>query len=439
MLAPEDAHDLVHPDRVHRRVYTDPEIFEAEMERIFGLVWIYVGHASQVPEPGDFFRNRIGDREVIISRHADGDVYAFHNRCAHRGMMVCQTRTGNTSRFVCPYHGWAYRNDGKLIGIPHADGYRDAIDLDDPQRGLHQVPRVALYRGFIFASLATDGPGLVDYLGPMTDTIDNFVDRSPTGELQLAGGGFQVTYSGNWKLHMENATDLMHASVVHESSVDSARAVGETLASPADRSHGLQMIEANGLPFSEMDKLTVRGFDGGHSYMGEFYRGGTVAQAVTDTVLETYRAVMDEAYGAERAAEILGWDTFNHLIYPNLILNPKHQQFRQVQPIAADKSIVLSGCFRLAGAPDGMFHRAIRFLSTLNSPASVIASDDNTVFTGCQRALEGDKKEWIDLGRGYGDDLPQNDGGLAGAVGTSELSIRLQYRAWLDYMGGAAA
>ena len=223
------------------------------------------------------------------------------------------------------------------------------------------------------------------------------------------------------------------------SSPASARAVADSLASPAERNHGLQMIEANGLPLSEMDELAIRGFDGGHSHMGEFYRGGAVAQTAGDPVFDSYRAAMIEAYGRERTEDILGWDTFNHLIYPNLILNPKHQQFRQVQPVAADRSIVRSGCFRLAGAPDGMFHRAVRFLSTLNSPASMIASDDNAVFAGCQRALEGDDSEWIDLGRGHGDDRAHEEGGQAGAVGTSELSIRTQYRAWLDHMSGDGA
>ena len=435
MPAREDIHALVRPDRVHRRVYTDPAVFAAELRRIFGRAWLYVGHTSQIPAPGDFFRERLGDREILVCRHADGEVHAFHNRCAHRGMMVCEARAGNAGRFVCPYHGWAYRTDGRLVGVPHAGGYPGGIDFADPARGLHRVPRVAGYRGFVFASLAADGPDLAAYLGPMTGTIDNFVDRSPKGELQRAGGGFRVTYRGNWKLHMENATDLMHAGVVHESSVASARAVADSLASPAERDHGLQMIEANGLPLSEMDGVAIRGFDGGHSHMGGFYRGGAVAQTAGDPVLDAYRAAMIEAYGRERAEEILGWDTFNHLIYPNLILNPKHQQFRQVQPVAADRSIVRSGCFRLAGAPDGMFHRAVRFLSTLNSPASMIASDDNAVFAGCQRALEGDDSEWIDLGRGHGADRPHEEGGLAGAVGTSELSIRTQYRAWLDHMG----
>lgn len=436
MAAPSarEIEELVQPGRVHRRVYTDPAVFALEMERIFATAWIFVGHESQIPARGDFFQTRIARRRVIVARHDDGAIHAFSNSCAHRGMAVCAAAAGNARRFTCPYHGWAYRTDGSLAGIPHDAGYGGRIAAGDPAFALAPVARVASYRGFVFASQAADGPDLPSYLGRMTAAIDNLVDRAPAGEVTLAGGTFRVAYDGNWKLHMENANDLVHAGIVHQSSVESAAAVAAGLPPDQPEDHGLQMFKGNGLPLAGMDEVDIHGLDGGHSFMGGFYRTGTITQEVADPVLDDYRARMVEAYGANRAAEIMGWDTFNHLIYPNLVLNPKHAQFRLVTPLAVDRSEVTSGCFRLKGAPEAMFHTAVRFLSVLNSPASLITGDDNAVFNGTQRALAENGGDWIDLGRNLGTDREDPDGGLIGEVGTSELPLRAQYAAWSRFM-----
>src|SRR5215831_7834524 len=114
---------LIEPGRVHRRVYTDPDLFALEQARIFGRAWIYVGHESRLPEPGDFLRSRIGAREILVVRQADGALVALHNRCAHRGAQLCTAAHGRARSFVCPYHGWAYRLDGSLIGVPMPEGY----------------------------------------------------------------------------------------------------------------------------------------------------------------------------------------------------------------------------------------------------------------------------------------------------------------------------
>ena len=140
------------------------------------------------------------------------------------------------------------------------------------------------------------------------------------------------------------------------------------------------------------------------------------------------------AYGENRAENIMGWDTFNHLVYPNLILNPKHQQMRLLQPVAVDCTIVHSMCFRLRGAPEEMYQRSVRFLSALNSPASQITTDDIAMFNGIQQALDEADSEWIYLSRGLDHDIAHDDGGEIGEVGTSELPLRAQYAAWRDLM-----
>ncbi|MEQ9125487.1 MAG: ribosomal subunit interface protein, partial [Alphaproteobacteria bacterium] len=204
-------------------------------------------------------------------------------------------------RFVCPYHGWAFATDGTLLGIPHAAGYNGALDAKDPALSLARAPRVDSYRGFVFASLAADGPSLADHLGPMTRAIDNMVDRAPSCEIEMAGGGFRQRYAGNWKLHMENANDLMHASITHESSVASARAVAEELAD-GEPDHALLMFRGNGLPLSQMDQVEIHGYAGGHSYMGGFYKEGPIAAtADDDPVNAAYRKALIDAVGENRA------------------------------------------------------------------------------------------------------------------------------------------
>ena len=195
---------LVQPDRVHRSVYADPALFELEMERIFGRAWLVLGHESQVRAPGDYFTTRMGRESVIVIRKDDNEIGVLVNRCAHRGTMVCAEGRGTTERFVCPYHGWSYDRAGALRAVPFESGY-DKQSLSELK--LKAVPRVASYRGFIFASLAASGPALAEFLGPARASFDDLVDRAPGGELEVAGGVFKHVYNGNWKLMLENHLD----------------------------------------------------------------------------------------------------------------------------------------------------------------------------------------------------------------------------------------
>ena len=113
---------LIRPGRVHRRVYTDPEIFELEMERIYGRAWLFVGHTSQVPNPGDYITTELARQPVIMIRHSDGNIKLLFNRCAHRGAKLAPLRTGHAPRITCCYHGWTFDSDGTLLHVPVPEG-----------------------------------------------------------------------------------------------------------------------------------------------------------------------------------------------------------------------------------------------------------------------------------------------------------------------------
>src|SRR5262245_871250 len=151
MTEPIRYDELVEETRIHSSLYTEPRIFDDEMERIFHRGWVFVGHESEIPRPGDFVTRRMGTQPVILVRGRDGAVSVLLNRCAQRGTMVCAAARGNARTFACPYHGWTYDVGGELIGVPYPGGYGGAFDKS--AHGLPRAPRVSSHRGFVFASL----------------------------------------------------------------------------------------------------------------------------------------------------------------------------------------------------------------------------------------------------------------------------------------------
>lgn len=435
-ITAQEIRDLVRPDQVHRRAYADPEVFRLEMERIFGRMWIYLAHESQLKEPGAFFRTRLAQYEVLVTRHTDGTVHVLHNRCPHRGARICMVESGRSALLNCPYHAWSFRPDGTLSTVPHRQSYPDSFDLDDPRNHMRRVAHVESYRGFIFASLAETPAPLKDQLGAMTGIIDNLVDRSPEGEVEVSESRFLLEYRGNWKFHIENAADIFHPSFVHASSVGAARRAPQT-PSKLDTEQTRMMIEANGFGTRQWEGIRLVGLPGGHSYMSNFYSKGVLVDQDDDPVMLDYKRRMVAAYGRERTAEILGVDRFNNILYPNMVLNAGHQQMRVTMPISHDRTLVRVQCFRLTGAPDALFHRAIRFLSTLASPASMIFSDDVEMLERCQAGLDRDDSPWLDFSRGLDIDREEAGGGVSGAA--SEMPMRVQFRAWVEHMTREAA
>ncbi len=413
---------LVEPARVHRRVYTDPAIFVLEREKIFARAWCYVGHESQIPTPGSFVRASIAGRPLLTVRREDGGISVLHNRCGHRGALVVAERQGCANRFRCPYHAWTFRTDGSLQSIPVSEGYaKTPFPADDPSRGMPQVPRVGTYRGFIFASLAQEGPELPDFLGPTTAAIDNVLGRAPDGAISLDGGVFRVRQASNWKIYLENMHDGLHPMIVHQPSIEPARAGRRAIPPPTGATaFALQVIAANGQTYEAMGQLPVRLFPHGHSEMAAFR-----ANPAADPEFDDYRAQLVARHGEAEADRLLSDNRLSTMFYPSVSIQATSLQLRVIIPEAVDRTLIEIYSIRLHGAPESLWRRTVTLANAVHAPSSLVKHDDFAIYARVQQGLRGDSLEWIDTSRGANDDS---------STSLSEAFIRNQYAAWRGYM-----
>jgi nitrite reductase/ring-hydroxylating ferredoxin subunit len=194
-------------------VFSDPDVYERELQAIFARCWQCVGHASEVPEAGDYVTRYLGTDPIILVRSEDLQVRVFLNVCRHRGMRICRSDLGNSAHFRCPYHGWTYKNNGQLTGVPYQQlAYGDALERDTIQ--LRQA-RVAEYGGLVFATWDETAPSLDDYLGDARWYLDFYVRRA---DMEVFGPPHRWEMPSNWKIPAENfASDAYHTGHLHAS------------------------------------------------------------------------------------------------------------------------------------------------------------------------------------------------------------------------------
>ena len=425
----------IQPGRVRRELYTDPAIFDLEMERIFGAAWIYVAHESQIRNPGDYLATHMGRKPVVMVRDADGKVRVIHNQCAHRGAMVVATEKGNTPEFTCCYHGWTYHLDGKLKAVPLNHGYPYDFDPSNPKTAMLKVPRVKSYRGFVFASEAADGPNLTDALGYMTTSLDDMIDRAPDGEIEVAGGVFRHAYDGNWKLYFENLCDAAHPLFVHRSSIDAAQQQSDDVYSDGSGEIALRQMRQNAAPYSFWEsQVGIWTYPNGHSYLGDYHDDSKLVAALKDPTFRDYIAALEAKKGKAETRRILEVRRWNSNIYPNVSLMSQFQQLRVVHPITVNRTVVHTYSFRLKGAPEQMFRNTISFANVVNGTGSLVLTDDLEIYNRIDIGLSSEGTEWLQIGRGYHSDVPDAHGGRRGKNSTSEVYIRNMLDAWLAYM-----
>lgn len=203
------------------KIYNQSDIFEMERKNIFAKTWVFLAHETEIPDPGDYVVRRIVNDSFIVSRDEHGEIHVLFNMCRHRGMQVCRADMGNASHFRCPYHGFTYKNTGKLNGVPFNKEAFGPEGIDKEEWALTPAPKSGVYDGLIFASMNPDAPTLEEHIGDVGWYLDFYLKKSPAG-MEVVGAPQRWVIDADWKLATENFYgDGYHTQSSHMSTIKS--------------------------------------------------------------------------------------------------------------------------------------------------------------------------------------------------------------------------
>jgi benzoate/toluate 1,2-dioxygenase alpha subunit len=416
--------------RLNRSIFTDPELYEQEFSHIWERVWVYVAHESQIPTPRSYVRAWVGRVPIIINRNREGKLNALVNICTHRGATLCRESKGAKTNYSCPFHGWVFDLEGRLVEPMNEAGGGYPASFDKSKLGLRKV-KLANYRGFLFASLNDEVEPIEDYLANAKAFIDILVDQSPQG-LEVLKGSSTYTYDGNWKLQAENGVDGYHVPATHANYVATMMHRAES--------------KAVGEKTKAMDAGAVTRQQGGFYDLGN---GHTIIWSdwanPQDRPLYPVKDQLAERMGEARAKWAVG-RLRNMLVYPNVFfMDQMSSQIRVFRPLAVDKTEVTIYCFAPKGEdPKARAHRIRQYEDFFNA-SGMATPDDLTEFRECQRgALAHSVLPWSDMSRGAAheivgpDDLAKELGitpAHSGARVEDEGIFVAQHKRWLELMG----
>jgi len=377
---------LVEDRRVHGSLYTDAQVFEDEIDRIFRRGWVFVGHESEVPKPGDWVTRKLGREPVIMVRATDEKVHVLANRCAHRGTMLCwQDRGSGRRSFQCSYHGWVFALTGELRSLPGRSGFDGALS----ELALDRPGQVDSHQGFIFANQSGDAGSLDAHLGPGGRAlIDRAVGLSPVGRLALGAGWIGQRIDSNWKMWPESDNDGYHLAVAHASLQKAIPGTQYEAALFSSELDNTSQARDHGLGHVELELRT--GYDRELAWLG-----------TTRDKVPTYASALAAAYGNAGADRIL-WDGPPHaLIFPNLFLGEMNLAI--IQPVGPDETIHYHTPLLLDGVEASFNRRVLRQSEAAMGPASFFLPDDAVIAERMQQGFRAGRLPvhgWVDLGRG---------------------------------------
>ncbi|MEM1287673.1 MAG: aromatic ring-hydroxylating dioxygenase subunit alpha [Pseudomonadota bacterium] len=404
---------LVQEDILHRDLYTDKELFELEMSRVFGATWVYLAHTSEVPKAGDFVRRQMGKRQILVVRTEHGEIRGLLNRCTHRGTTLTAETAGCAKRFVCPYHGWAFGLDGRIQGLPAAQSYHK---LYERPFDLGQVA-VAEYAGFIFGTLAADPMSIRTWLGGAASWLDMHVARYPNKKLMVQRRSIVQEYAANWKMSWDNAADGIHATFAH--------AAYNHLGREADTK---TVLNRN----PNVKPLISRTLDHGHCVVDQrplIPQGPWATMRPLPTRENLEAGLSDRSMDQPENFDLMTGDMINLSIFPNLIF--VGNQIMVVEPVAVDRTRVN---FFLSLAPDAPEEVDLMRLRVDEDFLAFGTPDDFEMFERVQTGLAVEEEEWIDISRGaHAGDTLDDDGYVLGSVAT-EAPIRGYLSEWKRLM-----
>jgi nitrite reductase/ring-hydroxylating ferredoxin subunit len=407
--------DLEH-GLVSRRLFSDPEIYRLEVERIFGRCWLYLAHESQIPNVGDFVNVTMGRESVIVCRTPDGKISALINSCRHRGNKVCRADTGNAKSFLCTYHGWTYDTTGALIGLPgHRELYHD--ELDRSKWGLVRVAQVDSYNGMIFGTFAPDAPTLDEYLGDMRWGLDLLFAQ---GDLVAVPGIARWRMSVNWKFASDNAIGDMYHGMTHISAFLAGHTTG------------------NGVVLDKVSTLHpgtgfTMVFEYGHGFNADYLNTeGSAASALP--AKWRANAAIQQTLGSLRSRV----NRSNMLVFPNLFVNSGSRELMLRNPLGPASMEICKTILVDKNSSEAERRANVRASNRHFGPAGMFEQDDGENWDQSTRGTSGPIAQPYDLnysmGLGHGilafeDDSPPRIDTL-----TNEHAQLWMYRCWRDYI-----
>ena len=423
-------------------VHFDEELYRQEAERVFGRAWLVVGHEDMIRKPGDYVTNYMGEVPVIVLRDMSGAIRVLVNRCAHRGMEVCLFDRGNTRTLTCSYHGWSYDLDGSLIGVPmEREIYRG--ELNKAGWGLEEAPRVANFKGLLFASFDAGAPSLEEWLGEDGCWwLQTLVLVDHLGGLEALPGWHRYRSPGNWKLLSENFIgDDYHVPTSHAAYF---RVVRE--------------FQEKHLPIRKTDMVAPRGtvYEGSAGYrrgcplglgivvlddwlyQNDLERAQQLGAEALDWVKDRYRRHQE----ALKDREIKPYSFMNGLLFPNFglmgfdsPLDGRHVML--FQPRGAWEHEIWQWTMVEKEAPQIVKDVAAQYVYQGQHMAGLIAPDDVENFERMVEAMRA-PRNWrrpfhYGMQLGHEEEAPR---GLPGNLGPnpSEVNQRQFYRFWRELM-----
>lgn len=394
--------------RVPFGVYTDGDQARREQERIFrGPTWNFLCLAIDLPESGSFRTTQVGETPVIVVRDADSEIYAFENRCAHRGALIALDKAGRVENFQCVYHAWSYNRQGDLVGVAFENGVKGkggmGPDFCKEEHGPRKL-RTATFCGLVFGSFSDDVPPIEEYLGP---EICARIERILSRPVEVIGR-FTQNIPNNWKLYMENVKDSYHASLLH--------VFFTTFKINRLSQKGGVIMDGSGAHHVSYSMIDTDSAD--DSYKAQGLRSDNDSYRLRDpSLLEGFKDFDDGI-----TLQILS-------VFPGFVLAQIQNtlNFRTAIPRGVDGTSL--EWVYLGYADDTPEQRRMRLKQcNLIGPAGYISMEDGAVGGFVQRGIAGaaDHASVIEMG---GDEIASTEGRA------TEASVRGFWKAYRQYMG----